>query len=89
MFSGPRLSGAVGNGCGIERATPPQIKSSLFCMAIQTPIITSITVSIECPRRGRSNARSVRAPSAPPTAMATSSATKNGRPVSASDAKAA
>ena len=89
MLSGPRLSGAVGNGCGIERATPPHARSSAFCMTIHTPIITSMIVSIEWPRSGRSSARSVSAPSAAPAAMAASSATKNGSPASASVANAA
>jgi len=34
-------------GCGIERATPPHASSSAFCIAIHTPIITSMIVSIE------------------------------------------
>src|SRR2546421_7108477 len=37
--TGPSTSGAVGNGWGIDFATPPQIRSSPFCIAIHTPII--------------------------------------------------
>ena len=89
MLSGPRVRGAVGNGCGIERATPPHASSSAFCIAIHTPIITSMIVSIEWPRSGRSSARSQSAPSSAPAAMAASSAAKKGRPASASAANAA
>jgi len=74
--TGPRTSGAVGNGWGIDFATPPQIRSSPFCIAIHTPIITSIVVSIDSARSGRKSTSSHRAPSAVPHAIAASTATK-------------
>jgi hypothetical protein len=84
IATGPSTSGAVGNGCGIDFATPPQPRSSAFCIAIQTPIITSIVVSIDSLRRGRKSATSQSQPSAAPAAIATSSAAKKLRPASAS-----
>jgi len=86
---GPRTSGAVGNGWGIDLATPPQPSSSAFCIAIQTPIITSMVVSMDSPRRGRSSVTSHSHPSAVPATIAASSATKNPTPASASAANAA
>jgi hypothetical protein len=55
----------------IAFATPPQTKSSVFCMTIQAPIITSITVSISAPRIGRSSTTSISAPSSAPAIIAT------------------
>ena len=45
-------------------------------MAIQTPIITSMTVSIDSPRSGRSRQRSQTAPAAAPIATASGMARK-------------
>ena len=86
IATGPSTSGAVGNGCGIDFATPPQPRSSAFCMAIPTPIITSIVVSMDSFRSGRSSATSQSQPSAAPATIATSSATKKSLPASASAA---
>ncbi len=75
---GPQTTGAVGNGCWIDFATPPQVSSSAFCSAIQTPIISSIVVSIDSRRSGASS-RSTSAPSnAPPTIAATIASRKLG-----------
>ena len=76
IATGPSTSGAVGKGCGIDLATPPQTSSSPFCMAIQTPIITSMVVSIDSLRSGRSSVTSQSQPSAAPATIAISSATK-------------
>ena len=73
----------------MDLATPPHASSSAFCMAIQRPIMTSMTESIDSPRRGRRSTRSHSAPSAIPTAMAAGIAATNGRPRTASVANAA
>ncbi len=87
--TGPSTSGRVGNGVGTLLATPPQPSSSAFCMAIHTPIITSITVSIDCPRSGRRSRRSQIAPAAAPTTIARGIARKKGTDASVSAANAA
>ncbi len=87
--TGPRTSGAVGNGCGIDLATPPQPSSSAFCIAIQSPIITSIVVSIDSARRGRSRTRSQSAPPTAPATMAAATAVTKPTPASARPAKVA
>ena len=87
--TGPRTSGAVGNGVGTLLATPPQPSSSVFCIAIQTPIITSMTVSMDWPRRGRSRTRSQIAPATAPAAMASGMARKKWTDASVSAANAA
>ena len=58
-------------------------------MAIQTPIITSITVSIDWPRRGRSRIHSQIAPATAPAAIARGIARKKFTEASVSAAKAA
>ena len=58
-------------------------------MAIQTPIMTSMTVSIDWPRSGRSRQRSQTAPASAPAAMASGMARKKWTDASESAAKAA
>ena len=89
MPTGPTTSGAVGNGCGIERATPPQASSSAFWSAIQSPIMTSIVVSMDSSRSGRSKMRSTRAPAAAPITRAAATAVKKPLPARASAANVA
>ncbi len=55
----------------IDLATPPQTSSSVFCITIQAPIITSIMVSMSAPRIGRSSANSISAPRSAPAMIAT------------------
>ncbi len=70
MLTGPSVKGAVGKGWGIDLATPPHTSSSPFCMAIQSPIMTSMVVSIDWPRSGASSRRSQAAPATAPSTMA-------------------
>jgi hypothetical protein len=69
--TGPITSGASGNGVTIALATPPQSRNSVFCITIQAPIITSITVSMSALRIGRSTTISISAPSSAPAMTAT------------------
>ena len=78
----PSVRGVVENGCGIDFATPPHTRSSLFCMAIQTPIMTSMTVSMDSRRSGRMRTNSVTAPTTRPQTMARPSAAKKFRSAS-------
>ena len=78
--TGPITSGASGNGVTIALATPPQTRSSVFCITIQAPIITSMTVSMSALRIGRSSAISISAPSSTPARMAITSPRKKFSP---------
>jgi hypothetical protein len=58
-------------------------------MAIHRPIITSMVVSIDSARRGRSRQRSQSAPATAPVRMASGMARKNGAWMAARAAKVA
>jgi hypothetical protein len=88
IATGPSTNGAVGNGWGIDFATPPHTSSSPFCIAIHTPIITSIVVSIDSLRSGRSSVISQSHPSAAPATIAARIPTMKLTPASASAANA-
>ena len=70
-------------------ATPPQPSSSAFCIAIQRPIMTSMTVSMDCAAQGPQQTRSQTAPATAPATMASGIARKKFTEASASAANAA
>ena len=74
---------------GTLLATPPQASSSAFCSVIQSPIITSMVVSMEAARSGRSRRRSQTAPMRAPPTMASGMARKKLTDAAASAAKVA
>ena len=78
--TGPIVSGVSGNGVGTDLATPPHAISSVFCITIQAPIITSMVVSMSAPRTGRNSASSMSRPSRNPASSAQASAAKKFMP---------
>ena len=77
---GPTCSGSSGNGVMIAFDTPPQSKSSVFCITIHAPIITSMVVSISASRSGRRRTNSMAAPTAHPMITARTNAKKKFTP---------
>ena len=66
----------------IDLATPDQANCSMFCSAIQAPIMTSMVVSMSAPRSRRSRTNSIAAPSAMPSMTASTRARKKFTPAS-------
>ena len=73
----------------MDFATPPQTKSSPFCIAIQRPIMTSMVVSIDSWRSGRRSETSQSAPPRAPAAIAPRSARVKSSPARPRAANAA